>query len=255
MQPYFERDGITIYHGDTLGTLQSLQGETVDTVIADPPYASGGLHIASKGAKPGDKYEFGGTTGHVSKEYPNFEGDNCDQWSWMLNMRAWLIEAHRLTKEGGHLYIFTDWRQVAATIEAAQMGLWHYRGLLVWDKGGFCRAPYAGLWRQSSEFVVWAAKGTPHTNGVTPVPGLHEELLISKDKEHPTQKPIGFLRRIVETATPPGGVVLDPFTGSGTTLRAALDVGRQAIGVELSAEYCEIAARRLSQMVLPLGAA
>lgn len=70
-------------------------------------------------------------------------------------------------------------------------------------------------------------------------------------REHPTQKPLGLMRWCLTTAGG-SGTVLDPFMGSGTTLRAALDLGRRAIGIEIEERYCEIAARRLDQMVLPL---
>jgi len=72
---------------------------------------------------------------------------------------------------------------------------------------------------------------------------------------HPSPKPERLYRWLVQHGSPEGGLVVDPFMGSGTTLRAALDLGRKAIGIELEERYCEIAARRLSQMVLPLGAA
>jgi len=69
-------------------------------------------------------------------------------------------------------------------------------------------------------------------------------------QEHPTQKPIEIMRWIVGLA--PEGVVLDPFMGSGTTLRAAKDLNRRAIGIEIEERYCEIAAKRCSQEVLGL---
>ncbi len=70
--------------------------------------------------------------------------------------------------------------------------------------------------------------------------------------DHPTAKPLALMRHIIgEDRTPPG-VVLDPFMGSGTTLRAAKDLGRQSIGIEIEEKYCEIAAKRLAQEVLPL---
>ena len=67
---------------------------------------------------------------------------------------------------------------------------------------------------------------------------------------HPAQKPLSLIRRLLELGG--GASVLDPFMGSGTTLRAAKDLGRKAIGIEIEERYCEIAARRMGQEVLPL---
>jgi site-specific DNA-methyltransferase (adenine-specific) len=72
------------------------------------------------------------------------------------------------------------------------------------------------------------------------------------DAEHPTQKPVGIVAPLIEYSSPRRGLVLDPFMGSGTTLRTAKDLGRRAVGIELDERYSEIAARRMSQSVLAL---
>jgi DNA modification methylase len=69
---------------------------------------------------------------------------------------------------------------------------------------------------------------------------------------HPTQKPVKLLRSVIELVSKPGELIVDPYLGSGTTLRAAKDLGRRAIGIEIEERYCEIAAKRLQQAVLPL---
>ena len=77
---------------------------------------------------------------------------------------------------------------------------------------------------------------------------------IERNRKHPAQKPLAMMSQIVRVSSRPGDLVVDPFMGSGTTLRAAKDLGRRAIGIEIDERYCEIAAKRLSQEVLQFGA-
>jgi site-specific DNA-methyltransferase (adenine-specific) len=72
----------------------------------------------------------------------------------------------------------------------------------------------------------------------------------SEERWHPTQKPIGLMRWCIQKAQA-NGLILDPYMGAGTTLRAAKDMGRRCVGIEIEERYCEIAARRLQQQVLP----
>lgn len=86
-------------------------------------------------------------------------------------------------------------------------------------------------------------------------PASMESFATADECGHPCPKPLPWLLWAVGMVSAPNETVLDPFMGSGTTLRAAKDLGRRAIGIELEERYCEIAARRLSQEVLPLGGA
>jgi modification methylase len=121
------------------------------------------------------------------------------------------------------------------------------RQIVVWDRGsGFQRTHWHYVPRQ--EWVMILAKpafrlSTLNVDDVWPITP-------ETGTEHPTPFPLKLASRAI--ATTHAQVVLDPFMGSGTTLRAAKDLGRKAIGIELSERYCEIAAKRLAQEVLPL---
>ena len=83
-------------------------------------------------------------------------------------------------------------------------------------------------------------------------PDVIEHSEASEKNGHPCPKPLGFWTKLLQRVSMDGDLILDPFMGSGTTLRAAKDLGRKAVGVEIEERYCEIAAKRLAQEVLPL---
>jgi DNA modification methylase len=95
--------------------------------------------------------------------------------------------------------------------------------------------------------------GPERPSKVFPYPVVYKGLTgCVEATDHPTQKPERLIKRLLTLPNVPSGMILDPFMGSGTTLRAAKDLGRQAIGIELDERYCEIAASRCAQEVLPL---
>lgn len=117
------------------------------------------------------------------------------------------------------------------------------RGWLAWLKAGNApsMADLEMAWTSRDMNARWFNKSVKSAS-------LEKSLQFAP---HPTQKPLGLMRWSIEVmAAPDGGLILDPFMGSGTTLRAAKDLGRKAIGIELEERYCEIAANRLRQEVL-----
>ena len=187
---------------------------TADVLVMDPPY--------------GLNYESG-----MDNALSKIMGDDD------LTLRDWV-----LSQWGGPALVFGTWKK------AAPVGA---HTCLVWDKG-----PAAGMgdlsipWKPNWEAVYVIGKGFCGARD-TSVLGGHYVVTwnsCSFGRQHPNEKPESLMRSLV--AKCPRGVVLDPFMGSGTTLVAAKRVGRCAIGIEIEERYCEIAAKRLQQEVLPL---
>lgn len=123
------------------------------------------------------------------------------------------------------------------------------RMALTWDKGDWPGMGDLSLpWGPSTEEIYVIGSGFVGKRGGST---LRANRLGSSRSEHPTEKPQTILRQLL-SACPPEWLVVDPFMGSGSLLEAARDMGRAAIGIEIEERYCEIAAKRLQQEVLPL---
>ena len=245
MKPYHEAPGVTIYHGEAMRVLQELPSASVDAVITDPPYSSGGAFRADRaGLNTREKYQNSDT----ELEYPEFNGDNRDQRAFGYWSALWLSECLRISKPGAPIALFTDWRQLPVTTDALQAGGWVWRGIAVWDKTEAAR-PCKGRYRNQAEYIVWGSNG-PLEEGGPCLPGVFRQNITRADKFHTTGKPTGVVRELCKIAWRPDPLILDPFMGSGTTLRAALDNKQRAIGIEQEEPYCRIAVARLAQGVL-----
>ncbi len=125
--------------------------------------------------------------------------------------------------------------------------------VLVWDKGlAAGMGDLAMPWKPNWEHIYIIGSGFSGRRDSGVISGYNVVTWASKGREHPNEKPVGLLRDLLQKCPP--GLVLDPFMGSGTTLRAAKDLGRKAIGIEIEERYCEIAAKRCAQEVLDFGA-
>jgi site-specific DNA-methyltransferase (adenine-specific) len=232
--------GPLLVHGDSLAQLRQLHTDSVDAVITDPPYSSGGQFRGDRIPNPTQKYVQTGTK--VAR--PDFSGDSRDQRAYAYWSALWLSECLRIAKPGAAIAVFTDWRQLPTTTDALQAGGWIWRGIVPWDKTPACR-PAKGRFAAQAEYIVWGSKGAmPLERGVGCLPGVFAHAIKQSDKFHITGKPTALMRDVVEICAP-GGVVLDPFMGSGTTGVACVETGRGFVGIERSAEYFAIAERRI----------
>jgi site-specific DNA-methyltransferase (adenine-specific) len=124
-----------------------------------------------------------------------------------------------------------------------------YLKCLIWDKG---HVGLGRIWRNQHELMIAARWGDAFEarNGKLRADVLKHTATPPKKRDHPVEKPPSLLADLILPTTPKDGLILDPFMGSGTTLVAAKELGRRAIGIEIEEKYCEIAVRRLQQEVL-----
>ena len=241
VEPYFSGQGVTIYHGDMFDILPNLSG--YDAVITDPPYSSGGAFRGDRARSTVEKYVQTGTATYR----PEFAGDTRDQRAFMLWASLWLNMARANANPNAVLASFIDWRQLPTLTDAVQVGGWVWRGVAVWGKGFGRVGP--GRFSNAAEYLVWGSKAEWPEHDDHP-PGLFTAHPV-RSRTHIAEKPLSVMEWALRIV-PAGGTVLDPFMGSGTTLHAARNLGHPAIGIEVDEAYCEAAAKRLDQGVLPL---
>lgn len=232
----------SVHHGDALDWLATLPAGCASAVITDPPYSSGGLMRGDRMMSVAAKYcQDGDALGRAE-----FSGDNRDQRSWVEWCRQWMALSMRAVAPGGYLLCFVDWRMVPSCTDAVQIAGWVWRGIIAWDKGNGARAPHKGYFRHQCEYVVWATRGLlPAATHDGPYPGCVQFPTLQADKHHITGKPTPLMRQLVR-CVPPGGLVLDPFAGSGTTGVACVETGRRFAGCELSSDYVRTARNRIA---------
>lgn len=214
MKPYYADDFVTLYNADALETLRDWDSGPVDCIITDPPYCSGANVSARRGKRSA-------LTPESVTERPIIAMDDMGNLGYEWTTRRWFLDARRIVRGGGHLACFTDWRMTPWVQLMLETAGWRLTNVVVWDKG------YPGLgsgFRAQHEFVALASNGQPEWASYDYGNVLSATRLT--DTQHPHEKPISLLEKLITTCSPARGTILDPFCGSGTTLRAAKNLGR-----------------------------
>jgi site-specific DNA-methyltransferase (adenine-specific) len=219
--PYYEHAGITIYHADCRDVFSFVQA---DALVTDPPY---GINL---GACSGT----GGNHGMLHDAYASYD-DSYENFVGVIVPRlcaAMAVVTRSLVWTGPHIHEQPKPDAIGGVYCPAGAGRHGW---------GF---------KQFLPVLLYGAAPDLHLGAKVPTVIRSQELPDKISKLHPVPKPLGWMRWSIKLASREGETILDPFMGSGTTLRAAKDLGRRAIGIDIEERYCELAVKRLSQEVL-----
>ncbi len=236
MTPYYTDDLVTLYHGDCMEVLPTLSD--VDMVFTSPPYnlgdMSGGLANLA-----------GGYRSHADTlpddAYVAWQRDVLTAcWATLSDSGAIFYNHKPIVRNG----VATLPTRLNPDLPLRQIVIWYRQMGVNWAPSHFLPVHEWILILAKPEWKL-ADKSKSHTSDVWAIrPDMG-------NNEHPAPFPVQLPTTAIAATT--AGLVLDPFAGSGTTLRAAKDLGRRAVGIEMDERYCELAARRLSQEVLDFG--
>ena len=244
----FGEPGAVVYLADCLDFMRLVPAGCVDAVFADPPYrlSGGGVTVRNGRLAPVDK-------GAWDRSLGSFEKDHA------FNER-WLREARRILKPDGTIWVSGTHHAIFSIGFALQTLGFKIINSVVWEKPDPPPNALHTAFTHAHETLLWASKrGARHTfnydvvNGRDPAgqvgsvwrmppPSRREKL----HGRHPTQKPLRLVRRALIACTREGDLVLDPFSGSGTTAVAAKELNRSFVGAETDEEYARLAARRVA---------
>ncbi len=229
MRPYFERDGITIYHADCRDVLPTLEPGSVDLVLTDPPFFMPATHYQTR-----------------IRQQRTWGDTSILSTFWTVILDA----AVPTLKDTGHFLTFCHGESYPV-FYPEMYRRFDTLACLVWDKEHF---GMGRVWRRQHELIIagrWKSAAL-HEGAGAIADVIRAKATPAVLRQHPVEKPPLLLQRLITPTTPRAGLVVDPFMGSGTTVEAAITLGRHAIGIEIEERYCEIAAKRLQQAVLPL---
>jgi site-specific DNA-methyltransferase (adenine-specific) len=249
LQPYYENKeyNIELFHGNCLHVLPKLQGNSIDMIFADPPYFLSN----------------GGITCHAGK----MVSVNKGKWDVSKGIEenhkfnlAWLSECQQLLTKNGTIWVSGTAHVIFSVGFAMQQLGFKILNDIIWFKPNASPNLSCRYFTHSTETVIWAAKNenSKHTFNYELMKQISNgkqmrnlwEISPPQPKEksygkHPTQKPLKLIERILLASTSEGDIVLDPFSGSGSTGIAALRLGRIYIGIETSKQYLDLTINRL----------
>ena len=241
---------VRLYKGDCTAVLAALPAESVDVIFADPPYflSNGGSTCRAGKRTSVDKGAWDRSQGTEDNHAFNHK---------------WLAACNRVLRPNGTIWVSGTSHVIYSVGYAMQQEGFKQLNEIVWEKPNPPPNLSCRYFTHSTETLLWAARNRKsrhvfnydkmrEINGGKQMKSVWRLTAPGKGEKthgrHPTQKPVALLERLLMASCPPGGVVLDPFNGSGTTGVAAVQLGHSYIGVDLETEYLELTQARLLEV-------
>ena len=223
-----------IIHGECIEVMRGLDKESVDLVLTDPPY--------------GIDFNSGHRKKTSLKSINGILNDGKDNAPFLSNV---IDELARIMKNNSHLYWFTRWDKVSEQVPLLER-YFNVKNAIIWKKNNWSMGDLQGAYAGQYEVILFAQKGRRVLNevdGRKRHPDILEfDRVPAQRLRHSHEKPEELIEFLMRKSSNPGGVVLDPFAGSGTTAAVAKRLGRDFITMEMDEDYVEIANERINNI-------
>ena len=230
-----------LYNDDCLKVLKDIPDESIDLVCTDCPY-----HIVQGGCTSGLAGNLSGVLNYdyltgtdntgFTRQGKLFKYNN-------IEFEEWLPEIYRVLKQDTHCYIMINARNLAELQTKAEKVGFKFQNILIWFKNNAIPNRY---YLNAYEMILMLRKGkAKNINNLSTKNVLQINNIIGH-KKHPTEKPVGLMKILIENSTVGGDLVLDPFMGSGSTGVACKELDRDFIGIEIDEKYYKIAEARIN---------
>jgi site-specific DNA-methyltransferase (adenine-specific) len=200
-----------IYLGDSLEIIKSIDDSSIDLVVTDPPY---GMSFRSN---------------HRKERYDPIMNDDAVVWNTVI-----ISELYRVMKPDTHLYWFCSFHNIDIFKQELEKKF-DIKNLLIWEKNNTGMGDLTGSYAPKYEMIIFAQKGRKLLNGRRDPDILHYDR--TGNKNHPTEKPVDLLEFLIGKSSSEGELVLDPFSGSGSTAVACKNTNRNYLGMEIDSRW------------------
>lgn len=248
----YEEEGIQLYCGDTFRLLKKIEDKTFDMIFSDPPYFLSNNGISCQGGKMVSVNK-----GDWDRPLPFRDKHNFT--------KRWISQCYRILKDDGTLWISGTFHNIYMIGYVLEECGFKIINNITWRKTNPPPNISCKCFTHSTETVLWCKKDLKKTkytfnysmmkelNGGKQMKDVWDSSLVPRSEKregrHPTQKPLFLLDRIILASTNENDLVLDPFSGSSTTLVSCKRLGRRCVGIENNKEYIDLSVRRLQNNI------